>query len=355
MLNQQFTQESATIQAVKKISPAVVNIIVTKHLEEIQKQFAFPFGPNSFGVPFSPNQIPPEALDEKGDVKIGGGSGFIISDDGIILTNKHVVSEREGEYTAILGEDKKYSAKVLARDPINDVAIVKIEEKNLTAIELGDSSGLELGQSVIAIGNALGEFQNTVSTGIVSGLSRHITAQSGISGQQESLRGLIQTDAAINPGNSGGPLVNLEGKAIGINAAIVFGAQNIGFAIPINNAKKAIEELKKYGRIRQPFLGLRYVILNAGLQKQNNLPVNYGALIVKERGHDAFAVIPGSSAEKAGVKENDIILECNDKKIDNQNTLQDAISKLNIGDMLKLKVLRENQEKMLETMLEERR
>lgn len=349
-------EKSPIVKVVKKVIPAVVSIVISKtqhQLEEEIRRF-LPF----FGVPFGleppiHEEIPPELLDERGRIKIGGGSGFIISDDGIILTNRHVVIDPKAEYTVITNDGKKYSAKVLARDSINDVAILTINAKKLPTVELGNSSALELGETVIAIGTALGLFQNTVSTGVVSGLSRLITAETGLGGEIERLRGLIQTDAAINPGNSGGPLVNMAGKAIGINTAVVFGAQNIGFAIPINTAKKDMADVKKYGHLRQPSLGLRYLILNKSLQRKFNLPSDYGALIVRERPDDV-AILAGGAADKAGLKEYDIVLECDGKKITPDNTLQDVIQNKNIGDAVKLKILRKGKEIAMKATLGER-
>jgi len=221
-------------------------------------------------------------------------------------------------------------------------------------VELGDSSKLELGQTVIAIGTALGEFPNSVSVGVVSGLSRFISAKSLISGRVSKLRGLIQTDAAINPGNSGGPLIDLSGKAIGVNSALVFGAENIGFAIPINHLKEDLGEIKKYGRIRRPFLGVRYLLLNKELQKRNNLPVDYGALVISEELPGDKAVIPNSPADKAGIHEFDIILECQGKKITLQNPLEDILRNSETGQEIILKVLRDGKEIILRTVPEER-
>ena len=180
-------------------------------------------------------------------------------------------------------------------------------------MRLGDATKLELGQSLIAIGNALGIFRNTVSVGIVSGLSRSITAQAEPNAPPQEMRGLIQTDAAINPGNSGGPIVDRDGCVVGVNAAIVSGAQSIGFAIPVNAARRDIDDIKKYGRIRRPLLGLRYIMIDAALQKKMDLPVDYGALVMRESQHDA-AVVPESPAEKAGIQEKDIVLEINGKE-----------------------------------------
>lgn len=365
-------EKSPIIDAIKKAGPAVVSIVITKILPYIERKFIIPYGapqdgfeggpqggeqlPDSF-LPFM-YPLPPQFQHDtpkKKKIKVGGGSGFIVTSDGVILTNRHVVMDQQAEYTVLTPDGEKYSAEILARDPINDVAILKIKAKNLPAVELGDSSNLQLGQTVIAIGTALGEFQNTVSTGVVSGLSRYISAQTGFSGQVEELRGLIQTDAAINPGNSGGPLIDIEGKVIGINTAIVFGAQNIGFTIPINNAKKDLADLKKHGRIIKPFLGIRYVIINKEIQERNKFPVDYGAIILKEYTPEAYAVVPGSPAEKAGLKEMDIVLKFNGEKIDEKNTILDKIQDCKVGDKINLEILRNNKKMGVEIILTERK
>jgi S1-C subfamily serine protease len=281
----------------------------------------------------------------------GGGSGFIISSDGMILTNKHVVQYNNVEYTVILQNKEEYSAEVLARDPVQDLAILKIEKTGLQPLTLGNSDNLKIGQTVIAIGNALGEFQNTVSVGVVSGLSRRITATGG--GMVETLEEVIQTDAAINSGNSGGPLLNLSGEVIGINTAVASNAENIGFAIPVNKAKKAIEDVKSKGRITYPFLGVRYVLIDETVKAQYNLPVDYGAWVVRGSEIGEVAVTPGSGADKAGIKENDIILEADGKKITTENTLSKVILSYNIGDKIKLKILREGKEIEVEAELGE--
>jgi len=265
-----------------------------------------------------------------------------------------VVADPEANYTVILDPKHKYPAKVLEKDPLIDVAILKIAEKNLPYLELGDSNQIELGEQVLAIGNPLGEFEDTLSAGIVSGLSRKITAYGGLPLKATSLRGLIQTDAAINPGNSGGPLVNMEGKVIGINTAMVMGAQNIGFAIPINYAKDFLEEVRKYGKIKRPFLGVRYFILNKEIAQVNKLPVDCGALIVRENLGES-AIVKGSAADKAGLKEYDIILEMAGEKISEENPLADVLQKHKIGEEISLKVLREGKEINLKLKLEEKK
>ncbi|MFC1700719.1 S1C family serine protease [Patescibacteria group bacterium] len=356
-------QKSPVVQIVKKTSPAVVSIIITKDLPKIKKYFIQPFDEllEPYGEP-----IPQYRHEGKQKVKIGGGSGFLVSPDGIILTNRHVVVSSDVNYTVVTADEKKYNAEVLARDPVHDVAIIKIKDPKakgikFPSIELGDSTSVELGEDVLAIGNALGAFKNTVSTGVVSGLSRIITATDAMAGQTAELRGLIQTDAAINPGNSGGPLMNYEGKVIAINVAIVMGAQNIGFAIPINNAKKDLEDLKKHGRIIQPFLGVRYIMINKAMMEEFHnkfnvqLPVNYGALVLREPGISGSAVVPNSPADKAEITENDIILEFNKEKITDKKPLQEFIHKQKPGDIIELKILREDKIGTVKLKLEERK
>lgn len=343
-------EESAITEAVKKASPAVVSIIVTKDIPIIEQYWSDPFG--DFFFPF---RVPEQRQNGTEKKEIGGGTGFIISEDGMIITNKHVVSAEDAEYTVLMNNEEKYEAKILARDDTNDLAILKINKNNLPTVELGNSDDIVIGQTVIAIGNALGEFRNTVSAGVVSGLSRSIVAGGSATGAAEQLTGVIQTDAAINPGNSGGPLLNIKGQVIGINTAIAQGAQNIGFAIPINDAKFDIESVKEYGRIRKPYLGVRYTMINKTIQQKNNLDFDYGALILRGSEQGDLAVIPGSPADKAGIVENDIILEVDGKKIDQDYPLANAIAKKKIGDKIKLKVLHKGEEKMVEVELEERK
>jgi serine protease Do len=340
-------EKSPIIEIVKRACPAVVTIVISRDLPKIEGFYFFPYGSQEFVVPKMKKG-------KREKTKIGGGSGFIVSPDGYIITSNHVVAERDADYTVIYEPNKTYPAKVISRDPINDVAILKINIKNFPYLELGDSDKIELGETVIAIGNALGEFHDTVSTGVISGLSRYITAFSGLSRQAEMLRGLIQTDAAINPGNSGGPLVNIEGKVIGINTATVMGAQNIGFAIPINYAKKDLEEVKKYGKIKRPFLGVKYIILNKEIADKDKLPVDYGALIVREVLGES-AIITGGAAEKAGLKEFDIILECQGEKITEENPLSHILQKCEVNQEISLKVLRAGKEINLKAKLEEKK
>ncbi len=340
-----MTHEQEIIRAVEKTLPSVVSIVITKHADAIAANPTLP----GFDIATLPK-------DEDGNVRIGGGSGFLISDDGLVLTNKHVVVDPDVDYTVFDQEGMRHPVVVLARDPIHDVAILKIDlPKSFSPARLGSSKDLQLGQTVIAIGNALGEFQSSVSTGVVSGLSRLITAISDMSGHQERLRGLIQTDAAINPGNSGGPLVNLRGEVIGINAAVVFGAQNIGFAIPIEKAARDLSDLKTYGRIRRPFLGVRYMLINSAIQKHFGLPVNYGALVMREGIPGDHAVIPQSPADIAGILEGDILLAAKGKSITEKNTLEDILETTSPEDTVELSILRGHKKHSFSIKLLERK
>ncbi len=350
--------EQAVVNAVKKASPAVVSIIISKDLPVIEQCPYNPFSdiPQEFQQFFNfggGNQFyqPCQKGTKKQDV--GGGSGFIISSDGLILTNKHVVSDSKADYTVLLNDGKKYSAKVLARHPSLDIAVVKITASNLPTVELGDSSDLQLGQTTIAIGNALGEFRNTVSVGVVSGLARNLTASDSSTGQTEKLDNVIQTSAAINPGNSGGPLLDLSGRVIGINVAMVSGAQNIGFSIPVNSVKSSVDSVKTSGKIKVAYLGIRYTMLTSDLAKKYNLNIEEGALIKGDG--DGFAVETDSPAAKAGIKEGDVVVEIDGKKVNSDNSLASIIAQKLPGDKTNLKIYRDGQYLNLEVVLGERK
>jgi len=245
------SQEQAVINVVKQASPAVVSIIIIKEVpvyEIYYEDYVDVFG---YGV-----RVPRQKQNGTEKQRVGGGTGFIVSKDGLVLTNKHVVSDKDATYTVITNEGNNYSATVLARDPFQDLAVLRIDkdtsvnetgaiaQKPFPIVKLGDSSAIQIGQTVVAIGYALGEFRNTVSVGVISGQGRTITATDG-GGVSETLTDILQTDTAINRGNSGGPLLNLRGEVIGINVAVAEGAQSIGFAIPSNKASKDIEDVKK--------------------------------------------------------------------------------------------------------------
>jgi serine protease Do len=348
--------EAAVIDAVKKASPAVVSIVISEQVPIVEQCHYNPFSdlPPEFQQFFgnTPDMTQPCDTGKTQLQEVGGGSGFIISSDGLILTNKHVVSDASASYTVITNDGTKYTAKVLARDPSQDFAVVKIDATGLPTVSLGDSDGLELGQTAIAIGNALGQFSNTVSVGVVSGLERTVTASDELDGQQETIQGVIQTDAAINPGNSGGPLLNLQGEVIGINTAVASGAQSIGFAIPINRAKSDINSVRATGNIESPYLGVRYLMVSSDIAQQQNLPVSVGALV---RGSsDGPAVEPGSPAAKAGIEAEDIIEKVNSQQIDADHALGDVIAGYNVGDTVTLTINRGGKEMTLQVTLSKR-
>ncbi|MFZ2192734.1 MAG: trypsin-like peptidase domain-containing protein [Candidatus Moraniibacteriota bacterium] len=343
-------EDSAVIDVVDKASPAVVSIIISKDITKLQNNFFDPFG--FFGDGNNSSGQNNSGITQK--EKIGGGTGFLVTTDGMIVTNKHVVSDTTADYTVMTNDDKEYEAKVLARDPVNDIAVIKIEGSDFPVLNFGDSNSLKIGQTVIAIGNSLGEFSNTVSKGIVSGLKRNLTA-GGRLGDSEKLNNIIQTDAAINPGNSGGPLLDISGNVIGVNVAMAQGAQNVGFAIPVAQITKVVNQVKTTGKISTPYLGVRYVPIDVDLQKEINLDFDYGVLIARGERVTDFAVVPGSPADKAGLMENDVILEINGTKINDKNSLTDLISNSNVGDKITLKVWHKGNTKEVEVKLEERK
>lgn len=306
-------ESNGFIQTVKKVSPAVVSI-TTKTA----------------------------ALDFFGRIveREGAGTGFIITSDGLIATNKHVVNDERATYTVVTSEGKSFDAVVKARDPFNDLAVLKIEASGLPVVELGDSNALAVGQWVIAIGNALGQFNNSVSVGVVSAKDRKLDAQ----GSPE-LIGLIQTDAAINPGNSGGPLVNLKGQVVGINTAIASPtgtSVGVGFALPVNSIKKAVDSVRKTGKILRPMLGVRYIPIDRSIQRELQLSIDHGALIYADG--RSPGVIPSSPADVAGVQERDIVLELNGERIDQDNQLSNLLVKYSPGDEITLRILRKGKE-----------
>lgn len=352
-------EESQTIAAVERARPAVVSIIITKQLEQFSSGNDFPLNDFfQFGFPFDPFRL--EAPQQRANPRapksqpqeVGGGSGFLISSDGLVLTNKHVVSDTEAEYTVVTNDGKRYKATVVGRDPSNDLAVVRISGRDFPTVTLGDSSTLRIGQTVIAIGNVLSQYRNTVTKGVVSGIGRRVVAGDD-HGSSEVLEEAIQTDAAINPGNSGGPLLNLRGEVIGINTAINRGGQLVGFAIPISSVKVVIEGIKKNGRIIRPWLGVRYVLITEQMSKENSLSVNYGALVVRGQSNTDLAVVPGSPADKAGIEENDIILAVGGLRIDEKNTLAKAIAKYAPGQIVNLRVQRKGKEMTIAVKLEE--
>ena len=329
--------QEATVRAINKVKPSVVSIIV--YDRQAVKNVDLGTG---------------AITSVDGRVKKGSGTGFLISADGLILTNKHVVSvagEKTAEYRIILNSGKEYYAQLIGKDPVNDFAVLKIFDKNLPFVELGDSDKLTPGTTVIAIGNALGHYQNSVTKGIISGLGRSVEAGDQSSGQAEVLDNVIQTDAEINPGNSGGPLIDLNGKVVGVNTAIDQSGSSIGFAIPINDAKGVITSVRENGRIIRSQLGVRYIMLTQELAKDKSLLRNSGAWITAEEGESA--VVPGSAAEKAGLKEGDIIYEVDGVKLENGKTLLGIIQRYKPGQKIGFKIQRGDKILVIIAKLEE--
>ncbi len=325
------TEESVTIDTVKKVGPSVVTVSSQPTAtSDNSGNSPFDLGPfGFFGVPGQGDQSPqPQAQSI--------GSGFIISSDGTIITNKHVVSDTTAKYQVITADNKKYDVQKISRDPSNDIAILKIDPgqnpgENLPAVTLGDSSHLQVGQFAIAIGTALGEFRNTVTTGIISGIGRGITAGDQFQGSVEDLSNVIQTSAAINPGNSGGPLLNSSGQVIGINTAVASNGQNIGFALPINVLKDSLNNFNQTGFVR-PYLGVGYKMIAKDIALMNDVPE--GAYLQQ--------VVSGSPADKAGLQSGDIITELDGQRLNDSTDLASLIDKKKPGDTVKLTYWRDS-------------
>jgi len=330
-------EDSAVVDVVNKVSPVVVSIVFTKDVQTID-----PFS-MYFGGDGSTTQ------------QQGSGSGFILTSDGLVVINKHVADVEGAKYTVITNDGKTYDAKVLAQDPIMDMAVLKIDANGLPVVDFGDSDELEVGQRVIAIGNALGEFQNTVTVGVLSAKERSVVAGDATGQGSESLDGLLQTDAAINEGNSGGPMLNLKGQVIGINTATVSKgqAEGIGFAIPINSVLSVLESVKKTGKLVRPYLGVKYALVDKRIAGMKNLKEETGAILVSGDTDNAPAVIPGSPADKAGLKEGDVVLKVGNDTIDQQHSLVRILTKYSPGDKVTLKVSRDGKDMNVDVTLGE--
>mgnify|MGYP001252705749 CR=1 FL=1 len=267
------------------------------------------------------------------------GTGIIISKNGYILTNRHVIPDTATKVQVVLSDGTQYDdVKVVGRDSLNDLAFLKISGvDSLTPAKLGDSGDMQVGAKVIAIGNALGQYQTTVTSGIISAIGRPLTASDESGESAEQLENLLQTDAAINPGNSGGPLVNIAGEVIGINTAVAQEAQGIGFAIPVNDAKGLIKSVVETGSLKRAYLGVRYLSITPDVVSQLNLPVKNGAYVTDSNS----AVVSGSPADKAGVRPKDIITKVNTVAIDARHPLSSQLSQYVPGDTVTLTVLRD--------------
>lgn len=324
IISRLVAEESGVAGVVEKVGPSVVTIGISKRAVTPRLWF---FGGGG-----------EEQLVEE-DI----GSGFVVSDQGLVVTNRHVVDDLQASYRVITIDNQTLEVKKIYRDPVNDVAILQVEPDGLTPLELGDSDQLKVGQFVVAIGTALGEYRNTVTTGVISGLGRGVTAGSPLIGSVEELDNVIQTDAAINPGNSGGPLLNGVGQVIGVNWAVSASGENIGFAIPINVIRDSLDNFVRTGEFNRPFLGVRYQTIDQETALLNE--VAQGAYVIE--------VVEGSPAAKAGLQEGDIITHFEGQRLEDEISLAELINKQKVGAKVTLKIWRDRQEEELVVELEE--
>ncbi|MCX6735027.1 MAG: trypsin-like peptidase domain-containing protein [Candidatus Peregrinibacteria bacterium] len=311
-----YIEDSQVVQAINKVDPAVVSIVTSDNLDS-----------KSLIIP-------------KKD-EIYGGTGFIVDASGLVLTNKHVILDKKANYKVVLIDGSEYLAKFLSEDPFDDVAVLKIqsEKVNFPVVTLGDSENLQIGQKVVAIGNALALYGNTVTAGIISAKGREVEAYNDY-GAIQNMTGLIQTDAAINLGNSGGPLVNLDGEVIAMNAAVQESANSIGFAIPIDDLKPIIASVKKNGEIVRPVLGVNFVMMTKSEAQDLDKTLDHGALLVVNDRNGRSAIQKGGAADKAGLKDMDVVLSVNSIPVTLENPLHKIIRNYNPGDVVTFQVWR---------------
>ena len=327
-----LTEESAVTEVAERVSPAVVTVTYKREKPVLQEYFLDPFGMFRGSRPSGEVDI------EQVDI----GSGFVVDKTGLVVTNKHVVSMGQAsDYKVVLKDESEHQVEKIWRDPVNDLAILKVSSGEFSAIEMGDSDKLKVGNFVVAIGTALGEFRHTVTTGVISGLGRGITAGNGFSGA-EKLDNVIQTDAAINPGNSGGPLLNTAGQVIGVNVAVSQAANNIGFAIPINVVKDSLKNFNETGQFERPFFGARYQLISKEQGILNNVPA--GAYVVE--------VVGDSTAALAGIVKGDIITKFEGKSVSEvEGGLSELLGKKKIGDKVEVDIWRDGKTVMLDVVL----
>jgi S1-C subfamily serine protease len=322
-----LNEENVVTEVAERVSSAVVTVSFKREIPERSQFFMDPFGI------FDQRQPSSREIEE-----VDIGSGFIVDKSGLVVTNKHVVSQGQpSDYKVILNDDSEHQVEKIWRDPLNDLAILKISGDNLSAVELGDSDSIKVGNFVIAIGTALGEFRHTVTTGVVSGLGRGIVAGDGFS-EAEKLDNVIQTDAAINPGNSGGPLLNSAGQVIGVNVAVSQGGNNIGFALPINAVKESLNNFNTTGQFDRPFFGVRYQLISKEQGILNDVPA--GAYVVQ--------VIEGSSADAAGITKGDVITKFDGVNIESEKSgLAGLLSKKKIGERVEVEFFRDKEKRTI--------
>lgn len=348
-----MTEQSTSVaDLIEKVNPAVVSVVATRDVPIYERYYEEydPWGGlfGGFAVP----RVRERGTEER---EVGGGSGFFVTADGMLVTNRHVVSDDAARYTIVTNAGAMYEVDVVAKDPVLDIAILQVTSNADTPdsfpfLGFGDSETLRLGESVVVIGNALAEFRNSASVGIVSGLARTISAQ-GSRGQVEQLEQVIQTDAAINPGNSGGPMVNSSGEVIGVSVATSRGADNISFALPASAVARVVASVIEYGEIQRPYLGVRYTMVTPRIQELNNLPVSYGALISRGETRDELAVLPGSPAGKAGIMENDIIVAIDGVSLE-QRSLASILREKKVEEDVVVDLIHQGEEKQVTVMLE---
>lgn len=337
--------EQAIVDTVERAQNAVASVSITKDLPVytyVQGQSPALPGMDPFFRQFFGQQMQ-RVQNGTQKKEIGGGTAFFIGSDGLLLTNRHVVADIQAQYTVLTNDGKALPATVVARDPSNDIALLKVAGNGFPFLTLAPDDDVHPGQTAIAIGNALGEFRNTVSVGVISGLQRSIQAYSDGDGRTEQLDAILQTDAAINEGNSGGPLLSSRGEVIGMNTAVANNGQNIGFALPVGQLRRVVDSYQKYGRIVRAYLGVRYVVVTPEMKEKNHLSVDDGILIARGETADDLAVAPGSPADKAGLRENDIVVSADGVKIGRTQSLSSLVAAHQPGDVLSLTVIRKGE------------
>ncbi len=343
-----LVSDTGVADIVEQANQAVVSVVVTKDLPVYERYYEEldPFG-NGWGG-FVVPRVRERGTEER---EVGGGSGFFVSKDGLVVTNRHVVDDTEATYTVVTTGGEQLPAEVLARDTVLDIAVLRVTEgSDHPYLSFGDSDALRLGDTVIAIGNALAEFRNSVSVGVVSGLSRNITAGRMGGRGAELLEGLIQTDAAINPGNSGGPLLNGSGEVIGVNVAVAGGAQNIGFALPANLIRRSVESVKETGTIQRAYLGVRYIPVTEELAAAEDLPATFGAW-VRAGAQGEPAVVANSPAAKAGLRGGDLIVRINEVSLE-ERSLASVVGTLAPGTNIEVEFYRGGDKRVAQVQLE---
>lgn len=327
-----IADQEATIAVVEQVTPAVVSIYT-------EKEFAKSDFLGSVEVTYEFERV-------------GGGTGFFVTADGLIVTNRHVVSQTDARYIVVTSDGQEYEAGVLARDVLLDLAFLRVQGSGFKTILLGDSDAVRIGETVLAVGNTLSAYENSVTKGIISGVDRTIAAGDGF-GQQEVIEKAIQTDAPISEGNSGGPLINLYGEVIGVNTAVSTIGESLGFAIPINAVKPLLDDVIVYGRIIRPWLGVRYVMIDDDIREEFELTAEVGALIVPEEATQGASIISGSPAALAGLQAGDVILSVGTIALGEDKNLAEAINSYEPGDLVTLTVLRDGQTIYLDVTLAE--